>query len=82
MLLALCATDPRQPTVLFLDDLNWIDAASLDLLIYFTRRVRGHALLIILAWRTEHGPDDQRLQKSATELQRCGAVMLFSRCCR
>ncbi|HZY40814.1 MAG TPA: AAA family ATPase, partial [Anaerolineae bacterium] len=72
VLLALCAGDPRQSSVLFLDDLNWIDEASLDLLIYFARRVRSHALLIILAWRTEHVPDDHRLRKLSAELQRSG----------
>lgn len=72
VLLALSAGDPRQPSELFLDDLNWIDEASLDLLIYFARRVRSHALLIILTWRTEQVPDAHRLRKLSTELQRSG----------
>ncbi len=71
VLLALCQGGPdRAPSILFLDDLNWIDESSLDLLIYFVRRLRGHALLVIVAWRTDNVPDDHRLRKLAADLQR------------
>ena len=78
VLLALCAANDQKPTVLFLDDLNWIDEASLELWSYFVRRLRGHALLIIAAWRTESAPHDQRLRKVVTDLQRSGAGTLLS----
>ena len=77
-LLTLCATDPQPPTVLFLDDLNWIDASSLDLCSYFVRRLRGHALLIIAAWRTDNEPHEQQLRKVVTDLQRSGSGTLLS----
>ena len=80
VLLALCATDQQAPTILFLDDLNWIDEASLELWSYFVRRLRGHALLIIAAWRTENAPHDQRLRKVVTDLQRSGAGTLLIAC--
>jgi predicted ATPase/DNA-binding SARP family transcriptional activator len=72
VLLALSVSDPHRLSVLFLDDLNWIDEASLDLLIYFARRVRGHNLLIIFAWRTEQISDEHRLRKLSAELRRSG----------
>ncbi len=78
VLLALCAADQPAPAVLFLDDLNWIDEASLDLWFYFVRRLRGRALLIIAAWRTENGPHDQRLRKVVADLQRSGSGKLLS----
>jgi DNA-binding SARP family transcriptional activator/Tfp pilus assembly protein PilF len=78
VLLALCAANDQKPTVLFLDDLNWIDEASLELWSYFVRRLRGHALLIIAAWRTENAAHDQRLRKVVTDLQRSGAGTLLS----
>ena len=77
-LLTLCATDPQPPTVLFLDDLNWIDEASLELWSYFVRRLRGHALLIIAAWRTDNEPHEQWLRQVVTDLQRSGSGTLLS----
>ena len=78
VLLALCAANNQKPAVLFLDDLNWIDEASLELWSYFVRRLRGHALLIIAAWRTENAPHDQRLRKVVADLQRSGTGTLLS----
>jgi DNA-binding SARP family transcriptional activator/tetratricopeptide (TPR) repeat protein len=78
VLLALCATDQQTPAILFLDDLNWVDEASLELWSYFVRRLCGHALLIIAAWRTENAPHEQRLQQVVTDLQRSGSGMLLS----
>ena len=78
VLLALCATSQQAPTVLFLDDLNWIDEASLALWFYLVRRLHGHALLIIAAWRTENTPHDQRLRKVVADLQRSGTGTLLA----
>jgi DNA-binding SARP family transcriptional activator len=49
VLLALCTGSARAPAILFLDDLDWIDEASLELLMYMARRLLGHALLLIVA---------------------------------
>ncbi|MEO9176485.1 MAG: AAA family ATPase [Gaiellales bacterium] len=39
------------PGVMFVDDLQWADQASLDVLSYLTRRLAARPLLILAAWR-------------------------------
>jgi DNA-binding SARP family transcriptional activator len=41
------------PGVLFLDDLQWADGASLDVLSYVARRLSSHPLLLVGAWRPD-----------------------------
>ncbi len=41
------------PGLLFIDDLQWADAASLDLLNYLVRRLSDWPVLVIGAWRGE-----------------------------
>ena len=41
-------------TVLWIDDLQWADAATLEFLSYAAKRVQGEAVLIILTYRREH----------------------------
>lgn len=60
----------EQPGILFLDDLHWADAASLDLLTYLARRTRGMRCLILGAWRSEAGEVTQKLQRLTAELAR------------
>jgi predicted ATPase len=80
LLLALCGT-PAQPAgpagqsppgVLFLDDLHWADGASLDLLNYLVRRLRGRPLYILGTWRGEQVPIDHRLRQTLLEAGRNG----------
>lgn len=47
------ATFGPPPGVLFVDDLHWADASSLDLLAYLARRLSGRPLLVVMTWRTE-----------------------------
>jgi len=54
--------DGAPPGILFVDDLQWADEASLDLLNYLARRLRGRPLLVISAWREELAPEDHRLR--------------------
>lgn len=42
----------QQPVLVLLDDLQWADAPSLDLLFYLGRRLQGHRILIVGTWRT------------------------------
>ena len=41
----------RQPVVLFLEDLHWADASTIDLLSYFLNRSRSQRLLVVGTYR-------------------------------
>ncbi len=51
----LLALAPRG--ILFIDDAQWADPASLDLLTYLARRLRGRPLLLLLTTRDGHALD-------------------------
>ena len=74
-LLALCGG--AQPGIVFLDDLQWADAASLDLLAYLARRLRDQPLCLLLAWRSDETPPDHRGRAIAAESRRAGAATAF-----
>lgn len=59
--------------VLFLDDLQWADGASLDALAYLVHRLAGRPLLVLAAWRGEDSPAVQRLRSLARDAQRAEA---------
>ncbi|HSL01626.1 MAG TPA: AAA family ATPase [Rubrobacteraceae bacterium] len=66
---AICDGPP--PGVLFIDDVHWADAASLDLLAYLTRRSRtGRQPCVLLTWRAEEVPADHRLRRLLKEKER------------
>ena len=58
--------------LVFIDDLQWLDAASLDVMSYLVRRLQGRPLLVLGTWRTEDVPVDHRLRELLTETQRSG----------
>jgi tetratricopeptide (TPR) repeat protein len=61
-----------QAGVLFLDDLQWADGASLEALGYLVHRLAGRPLLLVAAWRSEDSPTVQRLHGLARAAQRAG----------
>ena len=67
--------------VLFFDDMHWADAASLDLLAYLVRRLRGQPLFILATWRSDEGPAVSRLRGLVAEAQRAdiGTTLALSR---
>lgn len=65
-----------QAGVLFLDDLQWADSASLDALAYLTHRLAGRPLLILAAWRAEDSSAVQRLRGLARDAQRDGRGLI------
>ena len=46
-------------TVLWIDDVQWADAATLEFLSYAAKRVQGEAVLVLLTYRREHRADLQ-----------------------
>lgn len=55
-------TRPSQG-VLFLDDAQWLDDASLDLLAYLVRRLKTAPLMILVTWRGEEVGGDHPLRR-------------------
>ncbi len=58
------------PTVLVLDDLQWADSATLDLLLYLARRVADAPLLLLLAYRSEEARTDTAIWHALAEIDR------------
>jgi DNA-binding SARP family transcriptional activator len=58
------------PGVLFLDDFQWADAASLELLTYIARRLAGSELLALLTWRGGLTESRPLILKMLAEAQR------------
>jgi DNA-binding SARP family transcriptional activator/predicted ATPase len=73
--LAVAARGPA-PGLIFVDDIHAADDATLDVVTFLGRRLRGRALLLALAWRSEAVPPGHRLRGLAAELARDGAATL------
>lgn len=58
------------PGVLWIDDVHWLDAASLDLLLFMARRWRQRPYLLLLCWRDEELGADHPLYQATAELRR------------
>ncbi|MGE3457613.1 MAG: AAA family ATPase [Kofleriaceae bacterium] len=63
---------PDHPLALFLDDLQWIDAASLQLLEHWIRDVKSKHLLLIGAYRDTEVEASHPLARSLGELRAAG----------
>jgi DNA-binding SARP family transcriptional activator len=76
---AVCGTQP--PGVLFLDDIQWADETSLDLLGYLVRRLPANPLLVLITWRGEDLDVGHRLRRMLAEAQRSsyGEIIRLSR---
>jgi DNA-binding CsgD family transcriptional regulator/tetratricopeptide (TPR) repeat protein len=66
----LTAIAANGPLVLLFDDLQWSDAATLDLLVHVAYRVRSAALLIVGAYREGEADDNTAFVRALAELNR------------
>ena len=49
--------DDRDGLVLFVDDVQWADLATLDFLSYLARRISGERILLVFTYRREQAPE-------------------------
>ena len=59
-----------QPTVVLLDDLQWADAATLDLFPALARWVEDMAVSVLAAYRSDEIPRDHPLRRARADLRR------------
>ena len=69
------AVSGEHPLLIILDDLQWADAGSIGILFHLGRRLAGHRILILSAYRPEEvaagrGDEIHPMDKVLTELQR------------
>jgi DNA-binding NarL/FixJ family response regulator len=69
---ALAAIAARQPTALFLDDLQWADDATLELLPALARTLSEQPLLMLAAYRSDELPRAHPIRRMRSELRRSG----------
>jgi DNA-binding CsgD family transcriptional regulator len=62
----------REPHVVVLDDLQWSDEATLDLLAALAEPLTGLPLLVLAAYRSDGLPRDHRLRQLRHDLRRGG----------
>ncbi|HSP80285.1 MAG TPA: AAA family ATPase, partial [Myxococcaceae bacterium] len=66
---------PERPLVLFLDDLQWADFASLELLRYLATHPDTPPLLLIGAWRDNEVSSSHPLERALSEARKAGAQL-------
>ncbi|MDB4874324.1 MAG: multi-sensor signal transduction multi-kinase [Gemmatimonadetes bacterium] len=64
---------PEHPLVLFLDDLQWLDAATLDLLEYLVTHAEVRHLLLVGAYRDNEVSPSHPLKRTLEEVRAAGA---------
>ncbi len=63
-----------RPTVIAIDDLQWADAATLDVIRFLARGIRGGRLLPVLTTRTDDLATDDALLTAIGHVERAGPV--------
>ncbi len=66
------------PTIVFLDDLQWADAATLELLPALAEPVEEWPLLLLGAYRSDEIPRGHPLRRMRTDLRRAGRLCELS----
>ena len=75
MLYALCKGE--LPGIVFFDDIQWADSATLDLLNYLVRRLREQPVCLLVTLRNRQASNDNRLHQLHNEALRAGNATLF-----
>ena len=57
---SLTSISNKKPTILFIDDIQWADSASLALLHYLSRTISTNRVLVIAAFRSEELQQDEQ----------------------
>jgi predicted ATPase len=70
--LAMSTIAARHPTALFLDDLQWADEATLELLPALARTLPEQPLLMLAAYRSDELPRTHPIRRMRSELRRSG----------
>ncbi|MBI1258368.1 MAG: AAA family ATPase [Chloroflexi bacterium] len=65
----------EQPALLVVEDLQWVDQATLDFLAYYLRRKPRQIALCILTWRPERSDSLDRLPAILAEYERAGGAL-------
>ena len=66
------------PGVWMIDDLQWIDPASLDMLAYIVPRLKGKPLCVVGTMRNDVQPASGRLRQLLAESQRAGLASVLN----
>lgn len=69
---AFAAVARRGPSAIFLDDLQWADGATLDLLPRIASGIAHEPLLVVAAYRSDEIPRGHPLRRLRTDLRRAG----------
>jgi DNA-binding NarL/FixJ family response regulator len=72
--LALAAIAARRPAALLLDDLQWADDATLELLAALARSLDTQPLLVLGVFRSDELPRDHPIRRLRSELRRAGRL--------
>jgi DNA-binding SARP family transcriptional activator len=76
MLYALCTGE--LPGIVFFDDIQWADSATLDLLNYLVRRLREQPVCLLVTVRNKQALHDNRLHQLQNEALRAGNATVVS----
>jgi predicted ATPase/DNA-binding SARP family transcriptional activator len=76
MLYTLCNSE--LPGIVFFDDIQWADSATLDLLSYLVRRLREQPLCLLVTLRNKQATNDNRVYQLQNEALRTGHATVIS----